>query len=79
MSLFLVLLMTVSMTGCSACKKGDSKQGKDEAAMPVITGVEDGATYYLGKDTIKPEFDVGKATLKKDGGTAKAFIRHKDH
>ena len=74
MSLFLVLLMTVSMTGCSACKKGDSKQGKDEAAMPVITGVEDGATYYLGKDTIKPEFDVGKATLKKDGGTPKAFI-----
>ena len=37
-------------------------------------GVKDGETYYLGKDTIKPEFDVGKGTLSKDSSAAEDFI-----
>lgn len=38
-----------------------------------VTGVEEGATYELGTDTIVPEFDAGTATLKKDEEDAIAF------
>ena len=70
-SFFLIMVLTFLFTFCGACKK---KEGKKEAKTPTIMGVKDGETYYLGKDTIKPEFDVGKGTLSKDSSAAEDFI-----